>query len=166
MAKKTHIKAPTRKAKEKYIRTGGVRCIFCASEQIEGGPFECEAGTVWQAIRCLDCNQEWIDIHHLSDVQNPDWPDEPSRLKKGSRTHAIPTGRKKLLFDLCGVDWKMLRRQKESLLRVIDIANVQVGKKCREDMQGILHLLDCIQDQAAEHIGERAVFGHGKNPHP
>ena len=163
MAKKNRIKSPTREAKEEYIRTGGVRCLFCGSEQIEGGSFECEAGCVWQRIRCLDCDQEWIDLYQLRDVQNPDWPAEPSRHKKGSRMDAAIKGRKKISIDLGNVDWKMLRRQKESLLRAIGIADVQTNKKFQEDLQGLLHLLDYVQDQAAKRIGEHAVFGQGEN---
>ena len=162
MPNEEDVKAPTKEAKEKYIRTGGVRCLFCDSDQIEGGSFECEAGCVWQQIRCLACRQEWIDLHHLCDVQNPDWPAEPSGKKKGNRRAVTPIDRKKLPINLGNVDWKMLRRQKESLLRAISIVDRQISKKCQEDLQGILHLLDHIQDQATEQIGERVVFGRGK----
>ena len=165
MPNEENVKVPTKEAKERYVRSGGVRCPLCGSNQIEGGPFECEPGVVWQGIHCLVCEGDWIDVSRLVDIQNPDWPDTPSPRKKGPSRNATPAGRKKLLVDFGYVDWKLLRRQKESLLRVIGIADMQVGKKCQEDLQGILHLLDHIQDQAAERIGERAVFGCGKDCH-
>ncbi len=95
----------------------------------------------------------------------------PSRIRTGQRNNqppktsnkdALGTGSKTLPLDLGGVDWKMLRKQKESLLRAISIVDVQISKKCQEDLTGILHLLDHVQDQAAERIGERAVFGRIK----
>ena len=71
----------------------------------------------------------------------------------------VKAGRNRLPVDLSGVDWKMLRRQKESLLRAISVVDVHINKKCQEDLTGILHLLDDIQDQAADRLGESAVFG-------
>jgi hypothetical protein len=60
-----------------------------------------------------------------------------------------------LLIDLSHVDWHLLRRQKRSLVKLIGTQKAQ----CTEDLQGLLHLVDYLQDEAAEKIGERAVFG-------
>jgi hypothetical protein len=154
---------PTREARRKYIQMGGVRCLFCGSEQIEGGPFDCDAGVVWQEIRCLDCGEEWQDIHHLADVQNSDW--EETAINQKDCKGAPKARLKELSINLGNVDWKLLRRQKESLVRATSVSDVQISKKCQEDLTGILHLLDHIQDHAAEQIGERTVFGRGKDRH-
>ena len=57
------------------------------------------------------------------------------------------------------VDWKMLRKQKLDLLNVIVIRDI--GGKQLESLQGILHLLDALQDEAVEQgeASEEEVFG-------
>jgi len=62
-------------------------------------------------------------------------------------------------IDLSRVDWELLRQQKLSLLFAIDTAT----PKTAEDLTGILHFLDLIQDEAAanHHIGQDLVFGEG-----
>lgn len=57
------------------------------------------------------------------------------------------------------IDWKALREQKLHLRATIDVAEAQGLKQRVEGLLGLLHLIDAIQDQAAEHIGEEAVFG-------
>ena len=61
--------------------------------------------------------------------------------------------------ELDNVDWKMLRKQKETLLETITNPRITLSDKAREDLTGILHLLDLVQDQAAEHLGEQTVYG-------
>jgi hypothetical protein len=77
---------------------------------------------------------------------------------------AIPPAR--LAIDLSGVDWKLLRRQKESLVNAISIVDVQIGKKCQTNLNGILHLLDHVQDEAAEQLGDAAIFGRSTKTNP
>ena len=66
-------------------------------------------------------------------------------------------------IDFSNVDWKLLRSQKLILLAHMD--GVQVTGVATTDspivraLQGIIYLLDDIQDQAAEIIGEETVFG-------
>lgn len=146
---------PTKEAREKYVRTGGVRCLFCGSEQIEGGAFECNAGMAGQEVRCLDCSEEWIDVYSMIEVQNPEWVDDSPQHPKNS---AGPLSLD-LIIHLRGVDWRLLRKQKKSLLLATSAIGVQIDKKCQLDLAGILHLIDFIQDQAAEFLGENAVFG-------
>ena len=55
---------------------------------------------------------------------------------------------RKILVDVSVVDWKLLRKQKLYLSRL-----------GTEYAVGIVNFLDNIQDQAAEQIGEREVFG-------
>lgn len=50
-------------------------------------------------------------------------------------------------------DWELLRKQKETLIRVSDFNDI------KDDMNGIINFLDHIQDAAAEEIGEETVFG-------
>ena len=51
------------------------------------------------------------------------------------------------------VDWQQLRMQKDTLLK---LANK--GTKESDDLTGILHLIDHIQDDAARTLGEEIVF--------
>ena len=57
--------------------------------------------------------------------------------------------------DLGSVDWKMLRKQKITLYTEITGAK---SEKVKDDLQGILHLIDNIQDQVAEMYGDDIVF--------
>lgn len=59
----------------------------------------------------------------------------------GASTITVPVG---------DVDWSALLAQKLDLLRMID----QNGP-----LMGIVHLIDHIQDTAAEQLGEEPVFG-------
>lgn len=62
-------------------------------------------------------------------------------------------------IDIGNVNFKMLREQKLSLLKVIDI----VDKSAEQyDLNGVLHLIDYIQDQAAKQLGDVEVFGKEK----
>ncbi len=49
-----------------------------------------------------------------------------------------------MMIDLSGVDWPLLRDQKQVMLRVIDT----VFDMEKEALTGILHLLDHLQDEA------------------
>jgi hypothetical protein len=53
---------------QEYIRGGGQHCPYCNSEEIEGGPFQCEAGVCWQEVTCLQCEERWHDIYQLADI--------------------------------------------------------------------------------------------------
>ena len=68
----------------------------------------------------------------------------------------------KTKLDL-NLDWDLLRDQKECLLNVIDrLADRKATDMEKEEancLNGIIHMVDDIQDQAAEIIGEEAVFG-------
>lgn len=58
---------------------------------------------------------------------------------------------------LINIDYAKLRNQKESLLKVIDTMEVS---DLSDDLQGILHLIDGIQDYAVDELGkeESVVF--------
>jgi len=40
-----------------YIDTKGVRCLFCGSEQLQGGFVEVRSETATQRVTCLDCKK-------------------------------------------------------------------------------------------------------------
>ena len=70
----------------------------------------------------------------------------------------------KLLIDCGKVDWELLRAQKLALLEHMDgiytagLVKI-VNSPTMKALEGILHILDHIQDEAAEILGEEAVFG-------
>lgn len=55
------------------------------------------------------------------------------------------------------IDWALLRQQKQSLLEAMESVHPSIA----EDLDGILHLIDHIQDAAAadSRIGIKQVFG-------
>jgi len=57
--------------KEKYIETGGVRCLHCRSEYIETwGNFYLSGGfEVSQRVVCNSCGKKWTDVYTLTDVE-------------------------------------------------------------------------------------------------
>jgi hypothetical protein len=67
--------------------------------------------------------------------------------------------------DLTKTDWALLRKQKQNLLD-LDFVRAN-GKKPRvketDLLDGLLNFIDCIQDEAAEQIGEETVFGKDKS---
>jgi hypothetical protein len=66
-----------------------------------------------------------------------------------------------VLVNLSKVDWKMLQNQKGELLELRRRLECKPGKQNELDaatLTGIIHLLDEIQDQAAEQIGTENVF--------
>ena len=65
----------------------------------------------------------------------------------------------KIQVDLTNVDWELLRKQKLTLQTVIGIVARSHPGIDADDLSGLLHLLDHLQDQVAEVLGEKAVFG-------
>ena len=55
------------------------------------------------------------------------------------------------------INWALLRSQKLTLLQVISVSPPTVA----QDLTGILHLIDHVQDEAAANsdIGVKEVFG-------
>jgi hypothetical protein len=54
------------------------------------------------------------------------------------------------------MDWKLLRKQKLSLLETIDDMekrNAEYYKDSIEDLNGILHTIDALQDYAVDELG-------------
>ena len=59
------------------------------------------------------------------------------------------------MFILNSTNWALLRSQKLTLIQVIGVSPPTVA----EDLTGILHLIDALQDEAAELVGSDIVFG-------
>lgn len=57
------------------------------------------------------------------------------------------------------IDWKLLRSQKRTLVALS--VNERIGHDQREDLAGVVSLLDWIQDDASGQIGSAVVFGDG-----
>ena len=62
--------------------------------------------------------------------------------------------RSNMKVEIGNVDWKLLREQKFQLCLL-----EKKCKKQRDVIDGILSLLDAIQDSAAETVGNENVFG-------
>jgi len=64
-----------------------------------------------------------------------------------------------VLVDLSGVHWGLLRQQKRILVQLLAGCVSPFTLRYHSMLQGIVHLLDHIQDEAAKSIGENHVFG-------
>jgi hypothetical protein len=70
----------------------------------------------------------------------------------------------KIQVDVSKVDWALLRKQKEALIAAAGVTSKRQPLKTikhidAEAFEGLLNLLDHIQDSAATVLGEKAVFG-------
>jgi hypothetical protein len=66
--------------------------------------------------------------------------------------------------DVSKVDWALLRKQKEALIAAAGVTSKRqplatIKKVDADAFEGLLNLLDHIQDSAATVLGEKAVFG-------
>lgn len=73
-----------------------------------------------------------------------------------TETKFVPHERGTLMYDMWGIDFEELRKQKAALL---DTLTATKNRKTKERLMGLLHLLDDMQDAAAEVLGDEAVFG-------
>lgn len=61
---------------------------------------------------------------------------------------------------LNGIDWDLLRAQKSALLEVLEHSDEMGWEDRSKGLQGILHLLDAVQDHAADYmLSDDVVFG-------
>ena len=54
------------------------------------------------------------------------------------------------------IDFSLLRQQKE---RIVNFACQETNGSIKADLDGIIHLIDAIQDEAAKQLGEKVIFG-------
>jgi Zn ribbon nucleic-acid-binding protein len=55
--------------KRKYLSSGGARCPYCGSEDIQGESVQIEEGAAVQEVSCIDCDSQWYDIYKLVNVE-------------------------------------------------------------------------------------------------
>lgn len=55
------------------------------------------------------------------------------------------------------IDWKLLRKQKLHLVKILEDKKLTPSRL--ESLEGILNLIDGIQDDAVESFGKTEVFG-------
>jgi len=65
----------------------------------------------------------------------------------------------RVVMDLSRVDWDLLRRQKTILVELAASPQRVTTRRDREAIEGVINLLDHIQDETAIALGERTVFG-------
>ena len=58
----------TAEQRAEYLKNGGSRCLFCGSEDIEGGAYSSEVGYISQEIACDSCGATWTDRATLDGV--------------------------------------------------------------------------------------------------
>ena len=58
-----------------------------------------------------------------------------------------------------GIDWKLLRKQKLHLLEILDYDESSVTAEQHQSIEGIVAMIDGIQDEAAKELSEEVVFG-------
>lgn len=82
-------------------------------------------------------------------LPNQCMPGERSTRRQKSRVAAVGSSRR---FDLSSMDCKLLHRQRRTLTELLDRLNESDFTTVREDrdLAGILHLLDALQDAAAD----------------
>lgn len=59
-----------------------------------------------------------------------------------------------------GIDWAQLQKQKDTLVKLMGMYNNK-DRKIAQDIAGIIHLIDFLQDTAVNDSGisEKCVFG-------
>lgn len=76
----------------------------------------------------------------------------PTHAQKGG----IMAKKEPIMINVGNVDWKLLREQKRTLVKMYSQGKNEIKK---DTLIGIVCFLDSIQDQAAEKIGSIKVFG-------
>ena len=81
--------------------------------------------------------------------------------KDGNSMHSRKA---QLPIDRDAVDWGLLRSQKKRLVEIADaLREGQRESLCSSDIQtldGLIHLLDHIQDEASLSVSEKTIFGN------
>lgn len=72
------------------------------------------------------------------------------------------------ILELIGnIDWAELRKQKETLVKIVNCDKYLPPVRDMRNLNGIVHLLDAIQDYATDYleIPEEKVFGDLNDDH-
>ena len=51
-----------------YMASSGNRCLYCGSDNIEGGERNTDSGVTTQYVGCHDCGKNWEDVYKLVGV--------------------------------------------------------------------------------------------------
>ncbi|MFZ4438053.1 MAG: hypothetical protein ACOYOS_06460 [Syntrophales bacterium] len=73
----------TREQKREYIKTGGVRCPYCGSSQIDVEKTEISE-TAYQECRCW-CGKSWTDRYTLTGIDEEEERAEPCAKHPGEK---------------------------------------------------------------------------------
>lgn len=78
MAKKLLKKAKklSQKAKETYIKLGGVRCPHCLSDRLQNKEVYREGNFFYQDVECSNCGETWSDQYTLTNIETTETDDE------------------------------------------------------------------------------------------
>jgi hypothetical protein len=64
---------------EEYKGTGGCKCPFCESEDIDAASMEVDSNIASQEICCANCDAEWKDLYDLKEYVVITKPDDGER---------------------------------------------------------------------------------------
>lgn len=62
------------KFRDEYLKTGGIFCPFCKSDDIEGSAVDIVGSEAVQEVSCVRCNGAWRDTYRLHAVETLDEP--------------------------------------------------------------------------------------------
>jgi hypothetical protein len=72
----------------RYVQSGGAFCIYCESQDIEGGEVTIEDGLAFQEITCAACHATWTDVYHLKMYVYPRPGDAPPEKEAHGQDHS------------------------------------------------------------------------------
>jgi len=55
--------------KKAYVESGGGKCPYCGSFNLEGQCMDADGSMSWQEIICLECHKRWNDVYKLSEIE-------------------------------------------------------------------------------------------------
>ena len=53
---------------KEYVKNGGVKCLYCKKESVEGGEVTVNNGRAHQSVWCTECGKGWSDTYDLVGV--------------------------------------------------------------------------------------------------
>lgn len=59
----------TKEQKEYYLKNSGLRCPFCHTDNVDGGPIDVDFDIISIRVKCHACGKEWQDIYKLVDIE-------------------------------------------------------------------------------------------------
>jgi transcriptional regulator NrdR family protein len=61
----------TEEQKKNYLKSRGLRCPYCLSEDVTGiSPLEADGDTASGRSECFACGKKWIDIYTLVGIED------------------------------------------------------------------------------------------------